>query len=136
MSVLYKRAAERHFIFEAISKRTIMAQRKILLLGYNITLLLILLFAAAHILYTFLLFTGDAESQLWFFSASLGMLGSAWFHYLYIKIGDARIKRAAVGITLLMLGFCIILYTILPEMQVLLLCFVYVAALFFAIGKK
>lgn len=113
-----------------------MAQKKIVLLGYSITLLLILLFAAGHILYTFLVFSGDGESQLWFFSASLGMLGSVWFHYLYIRIGDVRIKRAAVGMTLLMLGFCIILYTVMPEMQVLVLCFVYVAALLFAIGKK
>lgn len=96
---------------------------------YKMTIVLLLIFSFGHMMYTFLENSGSLEQQMWFFSASLAMLGSVFLNVLHLDATNRKLKLLTVLMNLMMFLFCLVLCFIVPEVQVMALTLVYLISL-------
>lgn len=101
--------------------------------AYKTMIILLLLFSIGHMMYTFLENPGSLEQQTWFFSASLGMLGSVFLNVLNLSSIEKSVKVMAMLMNLMMFLFCSFLCFVVTEIQVLVLTAIYLITLFFSV---
>ncbi|WP_126244182.1 hypothetical protein [Chitinophaga rhizosphaerae] len=90
---------------------------------YKILIGLMYVFAAGHMLYTFMNVEGRAsgEEQMWFFSGGLAMLFAGFINMIFNKVGGGFVRMVSLVTNLILLIFLIVLSVVIPEVQVIVL---------------